>query len=147
MPNTPAFLPVLLAVDFERTFSLIIKVGLGLAAFSLAMKILMALVGGYFKMKLQSDINKHGLVDVAIREVDSQTYDDTLANTIMGHGLAGSLGAAFGAMSGRQREQVKSIRFWIKLGNGDKRDVTLRPRDSVCQQLLAFIDSREFKNW
>ena len=147
MTGFTIFFTLMQADDSIRTFTLILRWGLILAAFFIVLRVLTAIVGGYAKLKLQGDISKYGLADVVIREIDSQTYDDTLANTIMGHDLAGSLGAALGAMSGRQREKIKSIRFWIKLGNGEKRDVTLSPRDDVCRQLLRFIDSREFDNW
>lgn len=147
MPACTTITSILQGADSVRTFTLIISWGLILAAFLLVLWILTAIVGGYAKLKLQGDINKLGLVDVVIREIDSETFDDTLANTIMGHEIAGSLGAVLGAMSGSQREKIKSIRFWIKLGNGEKRDVTLSPRDDVCQRLLSFIDSHEFDNW
>lgn len=147
MTGSTLFLTLMRTDDSLRTFTLILRGGLILAAFFLVMWILTALVGGYNKMNLQGQINKHGLADVVIREVDKEIYDDTLANTIMGHEIAGSLGAAFGALSGRQQERIKSIRFWIKLGNGEKRDVTLSPRDDLCQQLLRFINKQEFDNW
>ncbi|HPX93568.1 MAG TPA: hypothetical protein PK646_00390 [Bacillota bacterium] len=138
---------ILQPVDFDLIFAVLFYGGLILAAFLLIMWVLTKFAGFFFKAKLQDDIRKHGLADVAIREVDSQTFDDTLANAIMGYGIAGSLGAALGALSGGEHEKVKSIRFWIKLGNGEKRDVTLSPRDSVCQELLLFIDKRDFDNW
>lgn len=135
------------AAGFDRTLGLILRWGLIVTAVLFVLWLLTAIVSFYSRLKLQGDISKYGLEDVVIREIDSEIHDDTLANTIMGHDLAGSLGAALGAMSGRQREKIKSIRFWIKLGNGEKRDVTLSPRDDVCQQLLRFIDRREFDNW
>jgi len=138
---------ILLADGSVRTLTLILRWGLILAAFFIVLKLLTWFVGSYAKSKLQADIRKYGLADVVIREIDSVTYDDTLANTIMGHEIAGSLGAVLGAMSGSQRERIKSIRFWIKLGNGEKQDVTLSTRDDVCQQLLSFIDSHEFDKW
>lgn len=135
------------AAGFDRTLGLILRWGLIVAAVLFVLWLLTAIVSFYSRLKLQGDISKYGLEDVIIREIDSEIHDDTLANTIMGYDLAGSLGAALGAMSGRQREKIKSIRFWVKLGNGEKRDVTLSPRDDVCQQLLRFIDRREFDNW
>ena len=82
-----------------------------------------------------------------IREVDRKVFDDTLANTIMGHEIAGNWGALLGAMSGSRQEYIRSVRFWIKLGNGEKREITLKPKDSLFKVLLAFLDNRDFDRW
>lgn len=147
MSGSTLIFTLLRADDSIRTFTLILRWGLILAGFLLALWLINTYLDSYRKAALQGEIRRHGLEDVVIREIDREVYDDTLANTIMGNEIAGSMGAVFGALSGRQQERVKSIRFWIKLGNGEKRDITLSPRDDVCKQLLRFIDKREFNDW
>ncbi|MFA5585674.1 MAG: hypothetical protein WDA02_03905 [Saccharofermentanales bacterium] len=147
MSGSTFIFTLLRADDSIRTFTLILRWGLILAGFLLALWLINTYLDSYRKAALQGEIRRHGLEDVVIREIDREVYDDTLANTIMGNEIAGSMGAVFGALSGRQQERVKSIRFWIKLGNGEKRDITLSPRDDVCKQLLRFIDKREFNDW
>ncbi len=147
MSGSTLIFTLLRADDSIRTFTLILRWGLVLAGFLLVLWLINTFLDSYRKSALQGEIRRYGLEDVIIREIDKEVYDDTLANTIMGNEIAGSMGAVFGALSGRQQERVKSIRFWIKLGNGEKRDITLSPRDDVCKQLLRFIDKREFNDW
>lgn len=120
---------------------------LGMLGLALLFTLLAAIIRPFFLAKLEGEIRKHGLKEVIIREVDSRIHDDTLANTLMGHEIAGMTGAVLGALSGGQYEHVKSIRFWIKLGNGEKREITLKPRDALCRRLLAFIENQDFQAW
>lgn len=134
-------------IDFTHAFGLIFKgtvIFLGILAI---LAILNWLVKSYAVTKLQAQIRKHGLKEVIIREVDSQIHDDTLANTLLGHHIAGTPGAILGALSGSQWERIKSIRFWVKLGNGEKRDITLKPKDDLCEQLLRFMDDQDYQVW
>ena len=120
---------------------------LGMLGLALLFTLLAAIIRPFFLAKLEGEIRKHGLKEVIIREVDSRIHDDTLANTLMGHEIAGMTGAVLGALSGGQYEHVKSIRFWIKLGNGEKREITLKPRDALCRRLLAFMENQDFQAW
>ena len=120
---------------------------LGMLGLALLFTLLAAITRPFFLAKLEGEIRKHGLKEVIIREVDSRIHDDTLANTLMGHEIAGMTGAVLGALSGGQYEHVKSIRFWIKLGNGEKREITLKPRDALCRRLLAFMENQDFRAW
>ena len=120
---------------------------LGMLGLALLFTLLAAIIRPFFLAKLEGEIRKHGLKEVIIREVDSRIHDDTLANTLMGHEIAGMTGAVLGALSGGQYEHVKSIRFWIKLGNGEKREITLKPRDALCKRLLAFMENQDFRAW
>ncbi|HZK41826.1 MAG TPA: hypothetical protein VFD14_02515 [Clostridia bacterium] len=120
---------------------------LGMLGLALLFTLLAAIIRPFFLAKLEGEIRKHGLKEVIVREVNSRIHDDTLANTLMGHEIAGMTGAVLGALSGSQWEHVKSIRFWIKLGNGEKKDITLKPRDALCKRLLAFMDSQDFQAW
>lgn len=143
-----SFIYLLAKADrLENAVVLIIKWGLILALLFSGLGLVGWLVSGWRKAIISGEIQKHGLKDVMIREVDSKVFDDTLANTIMGHEIAGSWGALLGAMSGSRQEYIRSVRFWIKLGNGEKREITLKPKDSLFKVLLAFLDNRDFDRW
>ena len=120
---------------------------LGMLGLALLFTLLAAIIRPFFLAKLEGEIRKHGLKEVIIREVDSRIHDDTLANTIMGHEIAGPMGALLGAMSGSQQEYIRSVRFWIKLGNGEKREVTLKPKDDLYRKLVSFLDKRDYEEW
>lgn len=143
-----SFIYLLAKADrLENAVVLIIKWGLILALLFSGLGLVGWLVSGWRKAIISGEIQKHGLKDVMIREVDSKVFDDTLANTIMGHEIAGSWGALLGAMSGSRQEYIRSVRFWIKLGNGEKREITLKPKDSLFRELLTFLDKRDFDRW
>lgn len=133
--------------DFTHAFGLIFMGGLIFLGLLALLAILTRLAKSYAVTNLQAQIRKHGLKEVIIREVDSQIHDDTLANTLLGHHIAGTPGAILGALSGSQWERIKSIRFWIKLGNGEKREITLKPKDDLCEQLLRFMDDQDYQAW
>ncbi|HHX30819.1 MAG TPA: hypothetical protein GX720_06300 [Clostridiaceae bacterium] len=143
-----SFIYLLAKADrLENAVVLIIKWGLILALLFAGLGLVGWLVSGWRKVIISGEIQKHGLKDVVIREVDRKVFDDTLANTIMGHEIAGNWGALLGAMSGSRQEYIRSVRFWIKLGNGEKREITLKPKDSLFKVLLAFLDNRDFDRW
>lgn len=137
----------IIPVSLCLTFSSLIYFFLGLLGLALAIQLLTALLRPFVLAKLEGEIRTHGLKEVVVREVDRRVHDDTLANTLMGHEIAGMTGAVLGALSGSQWEEVKSIRFWIKLGNGEKREITLKPRDHLCQTLLRFMEKEAFDAW
>ena len=84
---------------------------LGMLGLALLFTLLAAIIRPFFLAKLEGEIRKHGLKEVIVREVNSRIHDDTLANTLMGHEIAGMTGAVLGALSGSQWEHVKSIQI------------------------------------
>ncbi len=141
-------LPLLiLEAETLRLLFLVLKWGAILLLFAGLLNLLSKFLESLNKTQVGAKINRQGLKEVVIREINQRSVDDTLAKTLIGHGIAGSLGAVLGALSGSREERVRSIRFWIKLGNGEKVDITLKPKDDLCRRLLRFLDERDYEAW
>ncbi|MGI6157195.1 MAG: hypothetical protein ACOYH4_01765 [Saccharofermentanales bacterium] len=81
-------------------------------------------------------LREHGLQDAKLLMVDVKGHDDTLEKAILGKWIAGDWGFLLGMASGRYREQVKSMEFYLKYGDGTEETQRLRPQTTVCREVI-----------
>lgn len=77
-----------------------------------------------------------------ILEIDKKIVDDTLARAALGYMIAGDRGWLFGALTGTQYEEVRSITFKIYYNDGTEQKLTCPVKHDLCQELLKKTNLR-----
>ncbi|MDI9460559.1 MAG: hypothetical protein ACOX3P_04985 [Saccharofermentanales bacterium] len=139
MLNFPICL-ITAAIDLEKSIGKFFKYGLIILAVATGLGIVIRIVGSYIYFHTGQKIKNPGTRKVEILEINKEIVDDTLARAVLGYMIAGERGALFGAITGEQYEETKSITFRIYYNNGTEQTITCSPKHPLCQELLKKCD-------
>jgi len=129
-----------LYVDLEKAIGDFFKYGLIVLAV-IAVIVFAAKIWSYFYyIRTKRKVEKYGIKKVVVLEINKKTVDDTLARAALGYMIAGERGMLFGALTGTQYEEVRSITFNIFFGNGAEQKMTCPADHPFCYELLRKTD-------